>query len=66
MNERVNLLEETLEEVKDSVSIAFYKDAWVGHKTVNKSFFGYKTHVAMISNGIITAALVTTGEKADG
>lgn len=37
-----------------------------GHKAVNKSFFGYKTHVAMTSNGIITAALVTTGEKADG
>ena len=66
MNERVNLLEETLEDVKDSVSFSVDKEARVGHKTVNKSFFGYKTHVAMMSNGIITAALVTTGEKADG
>ena len=66
MNERVNLLEETLEDVKDSDSFSVDKEARVGHKTVNKSLFGYKTHVAMISNGIITAALVTTGEKADG
>lgn len=66
VNERVNLLEETLEDVKDSVSFSVDKEARVGHKAVNKSFFGYKTHVAMTSNGIITAALVTTGEKADG
>jgi hypothetical protein len=30
------------------------------------SFFGYKTHIAMTEERIITAAVVTSGEKADG
>src|SRR5699024_12604657 len=29
-------------------------------------FFGYKTHIAMSEERIITAATVTTGEKNDG
>jgi len=42
------------------------KDANVGHKTADSSFFGYKTHIAMSEERIITAATVTTGEKNDG
>src|SRR5690625_7183492 len=42
------------------------KDAKVGHKTADSSFFGYKTHIAMSEERIITAATVTTGEKNDG
>lgn len=41
-------------------------DAKVGHKTADTSFFGYKTHIAMTEERIITAAVVTSGEKADG
>jgi hypothetical protein len=38
----------------------------VGHKTADSSFFGYKTHIAMTEERIITAAVITTGEKSDG
>jgi hypothetical protein len=30
----------------------------VGHKTANSSFFGYKTHLAMSEERIITTATV--------
>ena len=38
----------------------------MGHKTADSSFFGYKTHIAMNEERIITAAVITTGEKSDG
>ena len=41
-------------------------DAKIGHKSVDSSFFGYKTHIAMSEERIITAAVVTSGEKGDG
>lgn len=41
-------------------------DAKIGHKTADTSFFGYKTHIAMTEERIITAATVTSGEKTDG
>lgn len=34
-------------------------------ETVDSSFFGYKTHMAMNEERIITAAVITTGEKSD-
>src|SRR5699024_11534485 len=42
------------------------EDAKIGHKTKDTSFFGYKTHIEMSEERIITAATVTTGEKNDG
>ena len=42
------------------------EDAKIGHKTADTSFFGYKTHIAMTEERIITAATVTSGEKTDG
>ena len=35
-------------------------------KAADSSFFGYKTHIAMSDERLITAAIVTTGEKSDG
>lgn len=62
-----------LELLKEMVSDNNYKlgqtkdpDARVGHKTADTSFFGYKTHMAMTPERIITAATVTSGEKHDG
>lgn len=42
------------------------KDARFGHKTVNSTFFGYKTHMAMSRDRIITAVDVTPGGTPDG
>lgn len=42
------------------------EDARIGHKSEEDAFFGYKTHIAMSYERIITAATVTSGEKGDG
>lgn len=42
------------------------KDARFGHKTAKDTFFGYKTHMAMSDDRIITAVDVTPGGTPDG
>jgi IS5 family transposase len=42
------------------------EDASVGHKSVDKSFFGYKNHLAMTDERLITGIEVTSGRAADG
>ena len=66
VKERLNLLEETIEDVKDHYDVSKDGDARTGHKTKDSTFFGYKTHIAINQERIITAATVTSGEKADG
>jgi transposase len=64
--EPLNLLKETVEDDVEQLRIAADQDARVGHKSADSAFFGYKTHIAMSEERIITAAIVTTGEKNDG
>lgn len=66
IRETMNLLEETIEDDLEQMKSTVDHDAKVGHKSADTSFFGYKTHIAIDSNRIITAAVVTTGEKSDG
>lgn len=66
INEKINLLEETMNDTEYEIEYSKDKDAKVGHKTADTSFFGYKTHIAMTPERIITAATITTGEKHDG
>ncbi len=66
VKEQLNLLKETVADDIEHLQISEDKDAKVGHKTADTSFFGYKTHIAMSEERIITAATVTTGEKNDG
>lgn len=42
------------------------EDARFGHKTPTKKFFGYKTHLAMSDDRIITGIEVTDGAQPDG
>ena len=42
------------------------KDARVGHKAREDHVLGYKSHIAMSPERIITAAVVTAGERGDG
>ena len=60
VKEQLNLLKETVADDIEHLQISEDKDAKVGHKTADSSFFGYKTHVAMREERIITAATVTT------
>jgi len=64
--EPLNLLKETVEDDVEQLRIATDQDARVGHKSADSAFFGYKTHLAMTEERIITAAVITTGEKNDG
>ena len=66
IKEQINLLEETMNDTEIELEYSKDQDAKVGHKTADTSFFGYKTHIAMTPERIITAATITSGEKHDG
>lgn len=66
VKEPLNLLKETVEDDLHYLEQSKDPDARVGHKSADSHFFGYKTHLAMSNERIITAATVTTGEKPDG
>ncbi|MCQ2009031.1 IS1182 family transposase [Sporolactobacillus sp. STSJ-5] len=66
VKQTLNLLKETVNDDLEQLQLATDPDAKVGHKTADTSFFGYKTHLAMNEERIITAAVLTTGEKNDG
>lgn len=66
VKEKLNLLKETVADTQEHYTLSKDKDARTGHKSADSSFFGYKTHLAMTEERIITAAVVTSGEKGDG
>lgn len=66
IREKMNLLKETVEDHAEHLAQSKDADARLGHKTADTNFFGYKTHIAMTDEGIIAAAVVTSGEKSDG
>jgi len=66
VKEWLNLLKETVADDLEQLQLSKDQDAKVGHKSADSAFFGYKTHIAMSEERIITAATVTTGEKNDG
>jgi transposase len=66
VKEQLNLLKETVADDVEHLQTMLDQDERVGHKSADTSFFGYKTHLAMSEERIITAATITTGEKTDG
>lgn len=66
VKEKLNLLIETINDDLEELQSLADQDARIGHKSADSSFFGYKTHIAMTEERIITAATITTGEKPDG
>lgn len=66
VQEKLNLLEESVSDDMEHLETSKDGDAKIGHKTADTSFFGYKTHIAMTEKRIITASTVTSGEKTDG
>lgn len=65
--EKLNLLKEAVADDQERLQQASQDaDARVGHKSADSSFFGYKTDFVMTQEWIITAAVVTSGEKHDG
>lgn len=68
IKEKLNLLKESVDDIEQATQeiVSKDKDAKIGHKSQDSSFFGYKTHLAMTEERIITGAVVTSGEKGDG
>lgn len=66
VKEKLNVLKEVVEDYTEHLNYSIDPDARVGHKSSDSSFYGYKTHLAMCDERIITAAVITTGEKSDG
>jgi len=66
VKEKLNYLKEIVEDHQEHLQFSQDPDARIGHKTADSSFFGYKTHIAMNEERMITAAVITTGEKSDG
>jgi len=66
VKESVDYLDEIVDDHMYELVLSKDEDAKVGHKNADTHFFGYKTHIAMSDERIITAATVTSGEKHDG
>ena len=66
VKEKLNVLKEVIDDYDVQLNYSNDPDARVGHKSADSAFFGFKTHIAMSDERIITAAIVTTGEKSDG
>ncbi|MFF3025688.1 IS1182 family transposase [Gottfriedia sp. NPDC057948] len=66
VKEKLNYLKEIVEDYHDNLNFSNDPEARTGHKTVDTSFFGYKSHLAMNEERIITAAVISTGENTDG
>jgi IS5 family transposase len=66
INEAFHSLQEFVDDSEEHITSSVDTDARVGHKTADTSFFGYKNHLAMSDERIITAAVVTPGNEGDG
>lgn len=65
VKEKVNIVKEIIDDIHEEVNYGGDSDARKGYKAADHSFLGYKTHIAMSDERIITAAVVTSGEKSD-
>lgn len=65
VKEKCNVLKEAVEDTQEHLNYSTDTDARVGHKAADGSFYGYKTHLSISDERIITAAVVTTGKKSD-
>ena len=63
IKEQIDYLEETMNDTEIELEYSNDEDAKAGHKTADTSFFGYKTHIAITPERIITAATITSGEN---
>lgn len=66
VSEKINLLAEMVDDIKDHYTVSADPDARVGHKTADSAFFGYKGHLAVVPERLVVAATMTSGERGDG
>lgn len=66
VSHKLNYLKEAVEDDFEHLEASVKEEARIGHKSADSSFYGYKEHLAMTDERIITACIVTSGEKSDG
>jgi len=70
LSEKIKIAKQIVEDERflalKGVLSAIDPDARFGWKSSTKSFFGYKEHIAMTEEEIITAVEVTSGTADDG
>ena len=67
LSNKINQIDELLESEKiKTIQSISDQDAKQGYKSETNEFFGYKNHIAITEERIITALEVTTGEAPDG
>lgn len=66
VGEKHNYLKELLEDNLEQLKHSHDEDAKVGHKSADTNFYGYKSHIAINEERLVTAAVITSGEKTDG
>jgi len=66
IREGVDFLREGVEDIQSALIAHADAQAKVGYKSKEDAFFGYKNHLTLSTNRLITSALVTSGEEADG
>jgi transposase len=68
--EKINIVKQIVEDERlltnKGISSAVDPDARFGRKSKSKTFYGYKNHIAMTEEEIITAVHVTPGNEDDG
>lgn len=70
-NQKIIRIYDRMKELLDTDRIReirskYDEDARFGHKTPTSTFYGYKNHIAMTEERIITGIKVTSGEAPDG
>src|SRR5699024_10345737 len=65
VKEKVNMVKEVMDDIQEEADYGGDPDARKGYKATDYSFLGYKTHIAISDERIITSAVVTSGEKSD-
>jgi hypothetical protein len=58
VQEKLNVLKEVVEAYTEQFHFCTDPDARIGHKTADSSFFGFKTHIAMSDERLITAVIL--------
>ncbi|HEM4251992.1 TPA: IS1182 family transposase [Streptococcus suis] len=66
ISQKLNYLKEAVEDDIEHMEASVKEEARIGYKSADTSFYGYKEHIAMTDERIITACVVTSGEKSDG
>lgn len=66
VSQKLNYLKEAVEYNLEHLESSVKEEARIGHKSADTLFYEYKEQLAMTDERLITACVVTSGEKSDG